>query len=74
MSPPCFDVEGGQTGVLREMSTYRWKFVPTEQPVVASLLGTHLTGDSEAVILTVLVVTLDIKVGEIDGDPESDKI
>ena len=62
----CFDVEGGWIGG----STYRWKFVPTEQPVVSRLLGAHLAGDGETVVLAVLVVTLDIEVSEVDGDPE----
>ena len=42
--------------------------------MVASLLGAHLAGDGETIVLAVLVVALDIKVGEVDGDPESDKI
>ena len=50
--------------------TYWRKFVPTEQPVIPGLLGAHLAGDGQAVVLAVLVVALDIEVGEIDGDPE----
>ena len=42
--------------------------------MVASLLRAHLAGDGQAVVLTVLVVALDIKVSEIDSDPASDKI
>ena len=37
--------------------------------MVPGLLGAHLAGDGEAVVLTVLVVALDVKVGEVDGDP-----
>ena len=37
--------------------------------MVPGLLGAHLAGDGEAVVLAVLVVTLDVKVGEVDGDP-----
>ena len=54
--------------------TYRWQFVPAEEPVVASLLRAHLAGDGQTVVLTVLVVALDIKVSEIDSDPASDKM
>ena len=42
--------------------------------MIASLLGAHLAGDGEAVVLAVLVVPLDIKVSEIDSDPESDNL
>ena len=37
--------------------------------MVPCLLGTHLAGDGQAVVLAVLVVALDVKVGEVDGDP-----
>ena len=50
-------------------SSHRWKLVAAEQAVVPGLLRPHLAGDGEAVILAVLVVPLDVKVGEVDGDP-----
>ena len=37
--------------------------------MVPRLLRAHLAGDGEAVILAVLVVALDVKVSEVDGDP-----
>ena len=36
--------------------------------MVPCLLGAHLAGDGEAVVLAVLVVALDVKVGEVDRD------
>ena len=37
--------------------------------MVPGLLAPHLAGDGEAVVLAVLVVALDVEVGEVDGDP-----
>ena len=37
--------------------------------MVPGLLAAHLAGDGEAVVLAVLVVALDVEVGEVDGDP-----
>ena len=37
--------------------------------MVPRLLGAHLAGHGQAVILAVLVVPLDVEVGEVDGDP-----
>ena len=54
--------------------TYWRKFVPTEQSMIPGLLGAHLAGDGQTVVLAVLVVALDVKVSEIDRDPESNKI
>ena len=56
------------TNILLFLS-HRWKLVAAEQAVVPGLLRPHLAGDGEAVILTVLVVALNVKVGEVDGDP-----
>ena len=50
-------------------SSHRWKLVAAEQAVVPGLLRPHLAGDGEAVVLAVLVVPLDVEVGEVDGDP-----
>ena len=50
-------------------SSHRWKLIATKEAVVPGLLRPHLAGDGEAVVLAVLVVTLDVKVGEVDGDP-----
>ena len=55
-------------GIVSSLTYWR-KFVPTEQPMIPGLLGAHLAGDGEAVVLAVLVVTLNVKVGEVDGDP-----
>ena len=37
--------------------------------MIPRLLGAHLAGHGQAVILAVLVVPLDVEVGEVDGDP-----
>ena len=37
--------------------------------MVPGLLAAHLARDGEAVVLAVLVVALDVEVGEVDGDP-----
>ena len=37
--------------------------------MVPRLLAAHLAGHGQAVILAVLVVPLDVEVGEVDGDP-----
>ena len=42
--------------------------------MVASLLGAHLAGDGETVVLAVLVVSLDVKMSEIDGNSARDKV
>ena len=37
--------------------------------MVPGLLRAHLAGDGEAVVLAVLVIPLNVEVGEVDGDP-----
>lgn len=50
-------------------SSHRWEFVAAKQTVIPGLLGAHLAGHGQAVVLAVLVVPLDVEVGEVDGDP-----
>ena len=65
-----FTVDSSNYLITEQKSySYRGKFVTTEQSMIPRLLGPHLTGDGQAVVLAVLVVALDIKVGEVDGDP-----
>ena len=53
----------------RYLATDRGQLVAAEEAVVPGLLAPHLAGDGEAVVLAVLVVALDVEVGEVDGDP-----
>ena len=53
----------------RYLATDRGQLVAAEEAVVPGLLAAHLAGDGEAVVLAVLVVALDVEVGEVDGDP-----
>ena len=53
----------------RYLATDRGQLVAAEEAVVPGLLAPHLAGDGEAVVLAVLVVPLDVEVGEVDGDP-----
>ena len=49
--------------------SHRWELVAAKQAVIPCLLASHLAGHGKAVILAVLVVPLDVEVGEVDGDP-----
>ena len=55
--------------MINILFSHRRELVSAEESVVPGLLGAHLAGDCEAVVLAVLVVPLDVEVGEVDGDP-----
>ena len=55
--------------MINILFSHRRELVAAEESVVPGLLGAHLAGDCEAVVLAVLVVPLDVEVGEVDGDP-----
>ena len=69
-----FTVDSSNYLITEQKSySYRGKFVTTEQSMIPRLLGAHLAGHGQAVILAVLVVPLDVEMSEVDGDSEREE-